>query len=138
MSAPFHGQTAEVKLRAVTGVCSRPRWVTRRSQVRLGGGKFTSRCRWPRGHRGSGEQGKHHSQLLPLPSLLPAEFGMGIFLLQEPNGDTQVRSHRTSQRSATMFNSSCWICLTLIYAVAFYSHINVYHLQLHMVTSSAI
>lgn len=40
--------------------------------------------------------------------------------------------------SATMFNSSCWICLTLIYAVAFYSHTNVYHLQLHMVTSSAI
>lgn len=40
--------------------------------------------------------------------------------------------------SAIIFNSSCWIFLTWIYQSAFYSHVNCYHPQLHLVRSSAI
>lgn len=68
---------------------------------------------------------------------LPAECGTGIFSCRNLMGTPQwgVPGYRIS---AAMVSSSCWVCLTWIYAVAFCSPVNVYHPQLHMVMCSSV
>lgn len=122
---PVCGQMTEVTLRAAPGV-----WrVSSRAQVRLGG----DRCHlWlPEAPRDS-EQGTQ-LQLLPLRSAVWGRSSCRSLMGTPEWGVTGY--HRNS---AAECSSSCWICLTWVYAVPFYSRVNICHPQPCMVTSSIV
>lgn len=107
---------------------SQPRWAPSRARLRRGGADVTS---------GRGDTEGQRCHLLPLPSLLPAEAAGALSSCRNLVG-TPEWGVTGYTNTATMVNSSCWICSTWIDAVAFYSRVNANHSQFHMVASSPV
>lgn len=131
----FHGQIVEVHVSAIIGVWSHPWWVYKQVISTAGLGQVS-----PLADGGCQQACRRNrtSSCLFCPSCFFQCGAWGLSSSSNVMGRFKWGVRERHRDSAIILNSSCCIFLTWIYPIAFYSHVNFSHPQLHLVRSLAI